>query len=418
MISDIFFSRRVKPNREIIDNNMMTVRPTTFSLARMDYHSPVVGRLAAEMKRRPGGSLPFSDFVKECHYGKGGFYNSVVRIGQNGSFQTAPHSQGPLLGSALAVYTARLWSLLGSPKQFSLVEGGAGHGKMMVDLLDHLHANYPKTYSAVQVTILEISEGLIPSQQLTLGEHFRKITWLNQDVRQAGKIGELGLLITNELLDDLPFDLWRVTCQPQNNVWLSRWQNLHVAYKMDNSLGRERFSFAPANEIVWMISDEQPDHPILMEPGTGSEEELEYQAFLLARQHLNYSHEPQIVALSPGPLAEYVGRSLNAFSFGVSLSIDYGFCNHGLPAAFVYDRGERTDILRALERPGLVNPTHSVNFSWTGEQAQNRGAKTFTTDRNGFLSAQRQPRISITSGGVDHLVQLQSRMIPPAIFLH
>src|SRR5204862_884233 len=121
-------------------------------------------------------------------YARGGFYDAPP-VGTAGHFVTSPHIH-PLFGELIARGLRGLWERLGRPDPFRVVEAGAGDGT----LARHLHTflGAPLEYTAV-----ERSTGARAGLQ-ELG--LRTVT----DLLSMDPL-EPGVVIANELLDNLPF---------------------------------------------------------------------------------------------------------------------------------------------------------------------------------------------------------------------
>lgn len=125
-------------------------------------------------------------------YGEDGFYTSTGRAGRRGDFITSPEV-GPLFGAVIARYLDNVWSKLGSPIGFTVVEAGAGPGTLARSVL----AAAPQclvngTYVAVEISA---------SQRASHPEGVTSVAQMPDPI-------ENGVIIANELFDNLPFDLW------------------------------------------------------------------------------------------------------------------------------------------------------------------------------------------------------------------
>ncbi len=138
--------------------------------------------------------LRFDDFMHEALYGASGFYTSGAgRAGRRGDFITSPEV-GPLFGAVLARAVDTWWIEAGRPDDFRVYEIGAGPGTLarsFVAAEPACLAGDPSRYVAVEVS----------DQQRA--SHPSGITSLI-----ALPDGALtGVVIANELLDNLPFRL-------------------------------------------------------------------------------------------------------------------------------------------------------------------------------------------------------------------
>ncbi|MBI5088040.1 MAG: SAM-dependent methyltransferase [Actinobacteria bacterium] len=146
------------------------------------------------------GPLRFDRYLELALYGEHGFYRSGGVAGRRGDFITSPEV-GPLFGAVLARYLAAERSRLGDPAEFRVVEAGAGPGTLARSVLA---ATPGLRYTAVEVSADQRAQhpGTIES---------------TADL-PAGPIE--GVVIANELLDNLPFRLL---------VFDGGWREAHVA---------------------------------------------------------------------------------------------------------------------------------------------------------------------------------------------
>ncbi len=138
-----------------------------------------------------GGAIPFSEFMDIALYGPHGFYTTVGHAGRRGDFITSPEV-GPLFGLILGNYLDELWNDLGRPDQFDVVEVGAGPGTLARSILaaslecrDALH------YVAVEAS--EAQRQRHPDGIVSTAE------FPTEPI--------VGVVLANELLDNLPFRL-------------------------------------------------------------------------------------------------------------------------------------------------------------------------------------------------------------------
>ncbi len=179
-----------------------------------------------------GGKIPFSEFMAACLYTPGlGYYSAgAVKMGRGGDFVTAPEIS-TLFGQTLAEYYATLKAQNFASEPLSIIELGAGTGKLAGDILTHLDSlgRLPTHYY-----ILDISADLKHQQQLylknKLPHYFDQITWLNS-LENIPHFNGNGLLIANEVIDALPVELFSLKFNDKNKVdifqhWISNHPSL------------------------------------------------------------------------------------------------------------------------------------------------------------------------------------------------
>ncbi|MGA1377626.1 MAG: SAM-dependent methyltransferase [Ilumatobacteraceae bacterium] len=139
-----------------------------------------------------GGLLRFDKFIDITLYGEHGFYSTTGRAGRRGDFITSPEV-GPLFGAVLARALDTWWDELGRPDPFTVVDAGAGPGTLSRAILT---AN-PRCSSALRYVAVEVSEtqrALHPTGVESRAE--------------MPSAPFVGVIIANELLDNLPFRLF------------------------------------------------------------------------------------------------------------------------------------------------------------------------------------------------------------------
>ena len=146
--------------------------------------------------------MPFSRFMEIALYSEpSGYYASGADcIGRGGDFFTSV-STGSLFGRLLAGQFLEMYNLLGSPKEFTIVEQGANDGSLAIDVLAEF-AGTP--LENVRFVIVEPMEALRECQAKML--EGRRVEW----VSDPSYLPEFsGVHFSNELFDALPFEILR-----------------------------------------------------------------------------------------------------------------------------------------------------------------------------------------------------------------
>ena len=182
----------------------------------------VAAELAAAQEHA-GRPLRFDEYLSIALYGAHGFYSVAGQAGRRGDFITSPEV-GPLFGAVLARWIDAEFRRLGSPDEFTIVEAGAGPGTLARSVLQAA-PQWAGRYVAVEVSAAQRAKHPdgVTSVAAMPGEPF------------------VGVIIANELLDNLPFRL---------AVFDGGWREAVVAVGRDGSLS-EQLVPAPA-EWTWL----------------------------------------------------------------------------------------------------------------------------------------------------------------------
>lgn len=159
--------------------------------------------IAARIARQ--GRITFADFMAACLYEPGlGYYTSPGRkVGAEGDFYTSITVHAAF-GRVVAREIAQMWRSLGSPAGFTLVECGAGNGRLACDIMDYLAEREPKMYGGLSLVLVEREPSLESAQREMLVAHIDRLAWRSPDDLASGGFTFSGCLYSNELIDALP----------------------------------------------------------------------------------------------------------------------------------------------------------------------------------------------------------------------
>lgn len=140
-----------------------------------------------------GGAIRFDEFMSIALYGDHGFYAKGGQAGRRGDFMTSPEV-GPLFGAVLARWIDSEFRRIGEPSDFTIVECGAGPGTLARSVLAAA-PQWHDRYIAVEVSAAQRRHHPVGVRSLHDIEEMNRVEPIN------------GVVIANELLDNLPFRL-------------------------------------------------------------------------------------------------------------------------------------------------------------------------------------------------------------------
>lgn len=146
---------------------------------------------------KDNGPLSFHDFMDiALYYPELGYYTSAAdKIGTSGDYYTSSNLT-PIFGAMIARQLEEMWTNLGE-EPFTIVEYGAGTGRLCHDILDHLKNNH-KLYDQLRYCIIEKSPSMQARERVHL---YEKVSW-HASIDEIA--GFSGCVLSNELLDNFP----------------------------------------------------------------------------------------------------------------------------------------------------------------------------------------------------------------------
>jgi SAM-dependent MidA family methyltransferase len=185
--------------------------------------SPLAPKRRILERIRREGPIPFDVFVEEALYGDGGFFARARGSGRAGrDFVTSPEV-GSLFGAMVARAIDRQWDVLGAPDPFVVVDAGAGRGRLAADVLGAV----PRCAPALRYVLVERAEALralqrdlvslepvedalgpvVPGDEDTGAAPVTDVGPIATSLGELPAVPVIGVVVANELLDNLPFRL-------------------------------------------------------------------------------------------------------------------------------------------------------------------------------------------------------------------
>jgi NADH dehydrogenase [ubiquinone] 1 alpha subcomplex assembly factor 7 len=269
----------------------------------------------------------------------GAYYADRDPLGRAGDFTTAPEVS-QMFGEMIGLWCVDLWSRMGKPDPFLLVELGPGRGTLMADAL-RAARRAPDFLKAAEIHLVEVNAKLIAAQNAALAG-FAPRWHRTFDSLPSGPM----LLIANEFWDALPIRQFVMTEKG--------WRERSIVLRE----GKLAFDHADAGDAASLIRSA-------------------HRAATVGR----------IAEVSPAGqrLAAALARRLARHS-GAALIIDYGPMQSGLGDSLQALKGHHPHD--PLLEPGSADLTSHVDFAALADAARTAGAAVFgPTTQGAFLQA-------------------------------
>jgi len=161
--------------------------------------TPLAELLADRIRRF--GRLTFADYMRECLYHPIHGYYGKAEAKRFADYYTSVDVH-PIFGRLLARQFAEMWEHLGRPEEFTLVEAGAGVGRLASHILEFSASKLSDFYRALKYVAVERSA----SRREQIAVHAKQ----HVETGHATVSAEIplhisaGCLFSNELVDALP----------------------------------------------------------------------------------------------------------------------------------------------------------------------------------------------------------------------
>ena len=168
------------------------------------------------MKLKRKTKIPLDQYINKALYNKKtGYYMNKDPFGKKGDYITAPNIS-ILFSEMIAIWILSFWQNIGSPKNFNLVELGAGNGEMMKILIQSFK-NFPEFFNTCNIYIHEKSIKLIKIQKMKLKKN--NVSWISK-INKIKKYPTI--FIANEFFDSIPIKQFLKL----DGSWFERYVNM------------------------------------------------------------------------------------------------------------------------------------------------------------------------------------------------
>lgn len=161
--------------------------------------TPLTALLLERIRRF--GPMTFADYMRECLYHPALGYYSRADAVRFADYYTSVDVH-PVFGRLLARQFAEMWDRLGRPREFLLVEAGAGVGRLASHILDFSETRMPEFTRALRYVAVERSNARREQASSTLARH-SSAGRCEISLEIPARISA-GCMFSNELLDALP----------------------------------------------------------------------------------------------------------------------------------------------------------------------------------------------------------------------
>lgn len=285
---------------------------------------------------RREGKISLSDWMSTALYHPTlGYYNrpDLQRWGREGDYRTSPE-RSELFSATFARYFADLYTRLGRPQEFTILEMGSGNGRFAAGALDALQTHSPALFGMLRYVLVDTSNNANERAALEL-QRF-------SDCVRFTTIADLepinsGVIFSNELLDAFP---------------------VHRIIRLGNQLKELYVCLDRDGKFVWLA--DEPSSPEVTE-----------------------FCELQVPEISEGQMLE-VNLAIDGWLELMEQKLETGYLitvDYGAQSRDLYESPERHQgTLRAirhhqfvddfLQAPGDCDVTSSVNWTYVMAKAR------------------------------------------------
>ena len=200
------------------------------------------------MKIKNNDLFTLDKFIEESLYNKtSGYYMKKNPFGKKGDFITSPNIS-ILFSEMIAIWVVSFWQNLGCPKEFNLIELGAGNGEMMKVLVNTFD-KFPIFKNSCRIKILEKSKLLKKKQKVNINK--KNIQWLN-DLSELDNLP--CIFLANEFFDALPIKQFikkeKKWFEKHVRFFNNKFKYFNVPFNMEKFENKIQFKIAKQQKFI------------------------------------------------------------------------------------------------------------------------------------------------------------------------
>ena len=189
----------------------------SLSFSGSDMTETTAAERVIRQRIRQQGSITFAEFMQIALYHPvDGYYMSEKPFGAAGDYYTSP-AVHPAFGALLAVQLYGMWSCLGKPSAFAVVEMGAGNGMLAGDITSFA-TQLPDRF-AESLAYICVDRYSRHAAEDASNDAASRMEWLRAEALPLR--GVVGCFISNELVDAFPVHRFQIADQEVREVYVS-----------------------------------------------------------------------------------------------------------------------------------------------------------------------------------------------------
>ena len=235
--------------------------------------------------------MTFAEFMElALYWPDGGYYPRLGAVTPPQDYYTAPMAH-PAFGALIALQLEEMWRLIGEPSQFTVVEQGAGTGRLAADIRDFSQHLDPSFHTSLQYLAVDRAGDLAPFS-----------------MEDADASSVVGCILSNELLDAFPVHRVTVRNGELLEIYLTRQEDRLVELLDDVSTDDIRARLE--SEDIYLAEGQVAEVCLELEPWARQAAMMLQRGFVLTIDYGYPSADLYDVRRSQGTLRCYYRHTL------------------------------------------------------------------------------------------------------------